>query len=115
MEKYVENWDQRKDVENDEKCDGMCERCCGAGRANIQICRYLVLRSIYLQGVAQGCTLSPNPFKVYMNDLIVAVEAAKQGVTMGGDTVSGLMFADDFVRISETPEGLQKTDRKGTS
>ena len=50
-----------------------------------------------------------------MNDLIVAVEAAKQGVTMGGDTVSGLMFADDFVRISETPEGLQKTDRKGTS
>ena len=41
--------------------------------------------------------------------MIVAVQAAWQGVTMGGDTaVSGLMFADDFVGISETPEGLQK-------
>ena len=46
-----------------------------------------------LQGVAQGCTLSPNLFKVYINDVIVAVEAAKQGITMGEDTVSGLTFA----------------------
>ena len=45
---------------------------------------------------------------VYVNDLTVAVEAARQGVTVGEDTVSGLMFADDFVGISETPEGLQK-------
>ena len=60
-----------------------------------------------LEGVAQGCTLSPNLFKVYINDMIVAVEAAKQGVTMREDTVSGLMFADDFVGISETSKGLQ--------
>ena len=60
------------------------------------------------QGVAQGCTQSPNIFKVYINCMIVAVEAAKQGVTMGEDTVSGLMFADDFAGISEKPEGLQK-------
>ena len=39
--------------------------------------------------------------------MIVAVEAAKQGVAMGEDTVSGLMCADDFVGIPETPEGLQ--------
>ena len=32
------NWDQRKDVENDENIDGMCEKCCDAGRGNIQIC-----------------------------------------------------------------------------
>ena len=43
-----------------------------------------------------------------INDMIVAVEAAKQGVMVGEDAVSGLMFADDFVGISETPEGLQK-------
>ena len=61
-----------------------------------------------LQGVAQGCTLSPNIFKVNTNDVIVAVETAKQGVTMGEETVSGLMFADDFVAISvTTTEGLQ--------
>ena len=40
--------------------------------------------------------------------MIVATEAAKQGITVGEDTVSGLMFADDFVGISETPEGLEK-------
>ena len=63
-----------------------------------------------LHGVAQGGTLSPNIFKVYITDMIVliAVQAAKQGVTMGEDTVSGLMVVDDFVGISETPERLQK-------
>ena len=45
---------------------------------------------------------------IYINDLIVAVEAARQGVTVGEDTVSGLMFDDVFVGISETPEGLPK-------
>ena len=44
--------------------------------------------------------------------MIVAVEAVKQGVTIGEDMVSGLMFADDFVGISETPEGLQKQIEK---
>ena len=66
-----------------------------------------------LQAVAQVCTLSPDLFKVYINDMIVAVEAAKQGVMTGGRyTVSGLMFADDFVGISETPEGWQKQIEK---
>ena len=47
-----------------------------------------------LQGVAQRCTISPNLFKVYINDMIVAVEAATQEVTVGEDTVPGSMFAD---------------------
>ena len=50
--------------------------------------------------------------KVYVNDMIVAVEAAKQGVTTGGDNMSGLMFANYFVGISATPEGLQKQIEK---
>lgn len=61
-----------------------------------------------LQGVAQGCTMSPTLFKVFINDLIRAVEAVGQGAPVGEDSVSGLTFADDFVGISETPEGLQK-------
>ena len=59
-----------------------------------------------------GHALPPNIVKVYINDMIVAVEAAEQGVTAGEDTVSRLMFADDFVGISETPEGLQKQRQK---
>ena len=33
---------------------------------------------------------------------------AMEGVTVGEDKVSRLMFVDDFVGISEAPEGLQK-------
>ena len=44
--------------------------------------------------------------------MIVAVEAAKQGVTVRKYTVSGLMCVDDFVGISETPEALQKQIEK---
>ena len=44
--------------------------------------------------------------------MIVDVEAAKQGVMVGEDTVSGLTFADDFVGISETPQGLLKQKEK---
>ena len=40
--------------------------------------------------------------------MIRAVQAAKQGVKVGEHTVSGLMFADDFVMIAVTPEGLQE-------
>ena len=47
-----------------------------------------------LRGVAQGCTSSPNIFIMYINDLIVAVEAAKQEVTVRENTMSGLKFAD---------------------
>ena len=51
--------------ENAEINDGMCEKCCYAGRGNIN---YVDI----LQGVAQGCTVSPNLFKVHTNGLIVA-------------------------------------------
>ena len=60
-----------------------------------------------LQGVAKGCTLSTTLFKIFIDDLILEIEATKQGVKVGEDMVSGLMFVDDFVGISDTPEGLQ--------
>lgn len=50
----------------------------------------------------------PNRFKVNVNNMIVAVEAAKRGVIVRGDMVSALVFADDSVGVSETPEGLPK-------
>ena len=68
-----------------------------------------------LRGVAQGCTLSPNLFKVYIYDMIVAVEAARQGVTVGGDTVSGWMFADDFRGNIISTVRIAETNREGTT
>ena len=65
-----------------------------------------------LLGVAQGCTLSPTLFKIFIDGLIIAIEGAKQGVKVGQDMVSGLMFADDVVGISDTSEGLQNQIEK---
>ena len=36
-EKAVGKRDRRKDVEDDEKYDGMCEKCCDAGWGNIEV------------------------------------------------------------------------------
>lgn len=55
-----------------------------------------------LQEAAQGCTLSLASFKVFIIDLTGEVEAAKQGVKVGGYMALRLMFANDFVGIPET-------------
>ena len=61
------------------------------------------------QGVAQGCSLSPILFSVFINDLLVEVEEAGLGVQLNnGKSIAGLLFADDFVGISDSSENLQK-------
>ena len=42
-----------------------------------------------------------------INDLLKIVEAVGQGVEVGETSVSGMLFADDFVGMSDAPEGLQ--------
>lgn len=74
-EKLRENGIRGKDVEHNEKDDGVSEKCYDAGPGNMEVCFYI------LQGVAQGCTLSLNIPKVCINGLMIAVEEAKQGVT----------------------------------
>ena len=61
------------------------------------------------QSVAQGCSLSPILFSVFINDLLVEVEEAGLGVQLNNDeSIAGLLFADDFVGISGSSENLQK-------
>ena len=61
------------------------------------------------QGMAQGCSLSPILFLVFVNDLLKEVEQTGLEIQLSsGKTVGGMLFADDFVGISDSKERLQK-------
>ena len=58
------------------------------------------------QGVAQGCSLSPILFSVF---ILKEVEKAELGIHLGeGGRIGGMLFADDFVGLSDSKEQLQK-------
>ena len=51
----------------------------------------------------------PILFSVFVNDLLKEVEQTGLGIQLSsGKTVSGMLFADDFVGISDSKESLQK-------
>ena len=60
--------------------------------------------------VVQGCSMSPIFFlSVFVDDLLREVEKADFGIQpRGGKKVGGTQFADDFVGVSGSKEGLQK-------
>ena len=59
------------------------------------------------QGVAQGCTLSPMLFWIYINGLLCEIEKCLElGVKFSENTLSGLLFVEDFVGVGETGSAL---------
>ena len=61
------------------------------------------------QGVVQGCSLSPILFSVFISDLLEEIDRAQISIQLkSGNKVGGLLFADDFVGITESSENLQQ-------
>ena len=58
-------------------------------------------------GVLQGGVISPNLFKLYLNDIHKYL-GSDCGVQLGKLILNYLLFANDLILISETKSGLQK-------
>ena len=63
-----------------------------------------------MYGVLQGGVLSPNLFKLFLEDITDSLDTGK-GVHIGGMKIPYLLYADDLVFMSESPSGLQNLIR----
>ena len=64
--------------------------------------------------IAESGSLSPSSpscftvMQSFINDMLKVVEQAKLGVQLNGKKIGGILFADDFVGVSDSKESLQK-------
>ena len=60
------------------------------------------------RGVRQGCTLSPLLFNLYTEELMHRVKRVGNGIQIGDEKLSILMYADDIVIMTESREDMQE-------
>ena len=58
-------------------------------------------------GVRQGDVLSPNIFKLFINDFSNTIQDCAGSVFLSNKKISSLLYADDLVLISDSEQGLQ--------
>ena len=59
-------------------------------------------------GVRQGDNLSPNLFKIFINDLPDIFDKEDDQVQLENNFISSLLYADDFMLLSTSKAGLQR-------
>ena len=60
-------------------------------------------------GVKQGDILSPTLFNLYLHDLPEQFETVNDPVCLDGRAIDCLLYADDWIIVSQTAEGLQRS------
>ena len=61
------------------------------------------------KGLSQGDILSPNLFKIFINDLREYLEIDTNTPFLQNKSFNCLLYADDLVLLSTSEEGLQKS------
>ena len=60
-------------------------------------------------GVKQGCPLSPTLFGIYVDEVSNYIErTGDRGAQLAGTWIPLLLYADDIVLVSNSPEGMQR-------
>ena len=60
-------------------------------------------------GVKQGCPLSPTLFGMYVDEVSDYIDrGGDRGAQLAGTWIPLLLYADDIVLISDSPEGMQR-------